>query len=107
MSPSIGRGNHDSIVERLDWDGPVLDVARVFIQDPGMSEPRAAWLSHYAHRTWPHRYHGDLHLHGHSHGELAPIENSLDDGVDCWNWRPVTLDQMLARLPQPSLETVP
>ena len=92
------RGNHDAIGERLDWDGPVVDVKRVFVQDPGMPKPIALWASHFAHRTWPYKHHGDLHVFGHSHGALAPFEGSLDVGVDCWDWRPVTLTQILARL---------
>lgn len=92
------RGNHDQLGERLQWDGPVVNVQRVFVQDPGMPKPQAVWVSHYGHRTWPHRHHGDLHLYGHSHGELPPIEGSLDVGVDCWDWRPVTLMEIRARL---------
>ena len=92
------RGNHDEIGKSLPWDGPVRDVARVHVQDPGMRSARGAWLSHYAHRVWPHMHRGDLHLFGHSHGSLEPIPNSLDVGVDCWGWTPVTLPQILARL---------
>lgn len=94
------RGNHDhGLGDRLAWHGPVLDVARIQVQDPGMAAPRQVWASHYAHRTWPNAHHGHLHLFGHSHGALPPFENSLDVGVDCWEWRPVTLAQILARLP--------
>ena len=92
------RGNHDKIGESLPWDGPVMGVARIHVQDPGMRAPVGLWLSHYAHRTWPHRHHGDLHLYGHSHGSLPAIPNSLDVGVDCWGWTPVTVPQVQARL---------
>jgi calcineurin-like phosphoesterase family protein len=56
------RGNHDELAESLPWDGPIRDVARVHVQDPGMRSARGVWLSHYAHRTWPHSFRGDLHL---------------------------------------------
>ena len=92
------RGNHDELGERLEWDGPVVDVLRVFVQDPGMPKPRAVWLSHYAHRTWPHDRHGDLHLYGHSHGSLPGTRTSLDVGVDCWDWAPVRLADILKRM---------
>ena len=98
------RGNHDlRLGEHLGWDGPVVDVKRVFIQDPGMPESVAGWLSHYAHRTWPNAHHGDLHFYGHSHGSLPGTRTSLDVGVDCWNWAPVRLGDIQRRLMQTSL----
>ena len=92
------RGNHDKVGASLPWDGPVQDVARVHVHDPGMRSAVGVWLSHYAHRAWPHQHRGDLHLFGHSHGSLPAIRNSLDVGVDCWGWTPVTLPQVMARL---------
>jgi hypothetical protein len=56
------------------------------------------WLSHYAHRTWPHLHRGDLHLHGHSHGSLPAVPSSLDVGVQNWVRTPVTLAQIQAQL---------
>lgn len=92
------RGNHEEIGETLPWDGPVRDVARIHVQDPGMRSAQGVWLSHYAHRVWPHMHRGDLHLYGHSHGSLPAIPGSLDVGVDNWGWTPVTLPQIQARL---------
>ena len=92
------RGNHDALGDRLEWDGPVVDVQRVFVQDPGMARPQAIWCSHYAHRTWPHSRHGDLHFYGHSHGTLPGTAVSTDVGVDCFGFRPVTLDEIRVRL---------
>lgn len=93
------RGNHDfGLSERLEWAGPVVDVQRVFVQDPGMPRRVALWVSHYAHVTWPHAWHGDLHDDGHSHGSIPPTRTSLDVGVDCWNWRPVTLSEIMRRM---------
>ncbi|TXM65376.1 metallophosphoesterase [Methylobacterium sp. WL12] len=92
------RGNHDKVGERLPWDAPVRDVAQIHVQDPGMAEPVALWLSHYAHRSWPRQHKGTLHLYGHSHGALPPTGTSLDVGVDAWDLAPVALPQILARL---------
>ncbi len=82
--------------ERLTWAGPIVDVRRVFVQDPGMPKPVALWASHYAHVTWPNARHGDLHVYGHSYGSLPPTQRSLD--VDWWDWRPVTLGQIIGRM---------
>ena len=55
-------------------------------------------LCHYAMRTWPKSHHGALHLYGHSHGQLPGTAQSCDVGVDCWHYRPVSLDQIRLRL---------
>ncbi|SFM23341.1 metallophosphoesterase [Methylobacterium pseudosasicola] len=90
------RGNHDKIGARLPWDG-ILDVARVVVPGPD-GAVQGVWLSHYAHRVWPRMHHGDLHFYGHSHGTLPGTAASTDVGVDCFGFRPVTLDEIWARL---------
>jgi calcineurin-like phosphoesterase family protein len=84
--------------ERLPWDGPVVDVMRVQVQDYGVAVPRQVWISYYAHRVWPGMHRGHLHLYGHSHGSLPGTRTSLDVGVDCWDWAPVRLSDILKRL---------
>jgi calcineurin-like phosphoesterase family protein len=54
-------------------------------------------LCHYAFRTWNGMGKGSVNLHGHSHGRLAPATRQVDVGVDVWDFRPVTLEQILAR----------
>ncbi|HYZ25139.1 MAG TPA: metallophosphoesterase [Rhodopila sp.] len=54
-------------------------------------------LCHYAFRTWNGMARGALNLHGHSHGRLKPLPRQVDVGVDAWDFRPVTLDHLLAR----------
>jgi calcineurin-like phosphoesterase family protein len=95
----LARGNHDfGLGERLPWDAPVVDVMRIQVQDPGMADPRQAFVSHYCHRVWPGMHRGHLHLYGHSHGALEATPGSLDVGVDCWNWAPVSLSGILERM---------
>lgn len=53
-------------------------------------------LCHYAFRTWFRMGKGSVDLHGHSHGKLKPQTRQFDVGVDLWDYRPVTLDTMLA-----------
>ena len=64
-------------------------------------------LCHYAFRTWNDMGRGAINLHGHSHGKLTPIPKQYDVGVDAQDFRPVTLEQILAsrrrrRTPVPS-----
>lgn len=55
-------------------------------------------LCHYALRVWNRSHHGAIHLYGHSHGNLPGDSQSCDVGVDCWDFYPVNLDQILDRL---------
>lgn len=55
-------------------------------------------LCHYGLRVWNRSHHGAIHLYGHSHGNLPGDSQSCDVGVDCWDFRPVTLDEIKARL---------
>ncbi|SFM30736.1 metallophosphoesterase family protein [Methylobacterium pseudosasicola] len=90
------RGNHDKSAVRLPWDG-IVDVARVvvpLIDGTG----QGVWCSHYAHRVWPRQHRGDIHLYGHSHGTLPGTAASTDVGVDCFGFRPITLDEIRVRL---------
>lgn len=57
-------------------------------------------LCHYAMRTWQFQSKGAWQLYGHSHGNLADDPNllSLDIGVDCWGYRPVSISQIRERM---------
>ena len=55
-------------------------------------------LCHYGMRVWDRSHHGSLHLYGHSHNTLPGDNQSLDVGVDCWDFRPVNIDEIRARL---------
>ena len=54
-------------------------------------------LCHYAFRTWNAMGRGTLNLHGHSHGLLKTQTKQYDVGVDVWDFRPVTLEQIRTR----------
>lgn len=54
------------------------------------------WLSHYPYAfTNPDNR---IQLHGHTHGRPSGFKNNVDVGVDCWDYRPITLDQALDRI---------
>ncbi|UIY44203.1 metallophosphoesterase [Methylobacterium radiotolerans] len=90
------RGNHDRISVRLPWDG-IHDVAHVAVPCAD-GTVQGVWCSHYAHLVWPRQHRGDIHLYGHSHGRLPGTAASTDVGVDCFDFRPVTLDEIRVRL---------
>jgi calcineurin-like phosphoesterase family protein len=51
-------------------------------------------LCHYALRVWNGQGKGAWNLHGHSHGRLQPLTRQADVGVDAWDFRPVTLNEI-------------
>jgi len=55
-------------------------------------------LCHYAMRVWPKSHYGAFHLYGHSHGRLPGVGRSMDVGVDCHDFRPVSLQTVVERL---------
>ena len=56
-------------------------------------------LMHYPMSEWRSSHHGAIHLHGHCHGTM---DNSgllrIDVGTDCWNYTPVSLDQIVSTI---------
>jgi calcineurin-like phosphoesterase family protein len=53
-------------------------------------------LCHYPFRSWRGMAKGSVNLHGHCHGRLKPQPRQIDVGVDVWDFRPVTMAEILA-----------
>lgn len=51
-------------------------------------------VCHYAMRVWPRSHYGSWQLYGHSHGNLSPLKNQWDIGVDNNNYFPISFDQV-------------
>lgn len=87
------RGNHDrksyDVLFRRAFDQVLTHVGDVPI-----------FLNHYAMRVWPQSHRGSLHLYGHSHGMLESIAwtKSMDVGVDCHNYSPVSFEEVYDQL---------
>lgn len=89
-------GNHDSLAIRMNSIRPntwktIKEMDEITIQN------QRVVLCHYSLRVWHHSYRGVIHLFGHTHGSLAPLGKSFDIGVDCWNFTPVTENQILEK----------
>lgn len=85
-------GNHDNskfVKKAVGW-ATVDDILHVTVEDTFLV------LCHYAMRVWHRSHHGSLHLYGHSHGKLKGTSRSCDVGVDCWDFRPVSLTEIKA-----------
>ncbi len=90
-------GNHDSNrVLELPWAAPPVDHIRLVLRSGSGAEVRL-YLSHYPMRSWPGLWRGTRHLHGHTHSILPGTSQSCDVGVDAWDYRPASLDEIVAR----------
>lgn len=105
-------GNHDKAVRKgsalLNAFAAHFTVleAQTMIRVPDVDAGQLAGnvqcivLSHYAMRVWDRSHFGTWHLFGHSHGSMPddPTSRSLDVGVDVWDYRPVSYEQIKARI---------
>jgi len=77
-------GSHDN------WMGPrrAPDIHTVQV------DKQLIVICHYAMRVWPRSHYGSWHVYGHTHCRLEPFGLSLDVGVDCHNYYPVSFRQL-------------
>lgn len=94
-------GNHDNRLRSVIESTPhtVQPISVEHLREISIDGQRIV-LCHYAMRVWNKSHHGAWHLYGHSHGTLPDDPNSLslDVGVDCWNYFPVSMQQLRDRM---------
>lgn len=78
-------GSHDKEIKKLPKENILPPIALVL---GGIT------LCHYAMRSWDRSHYGTWHLFGHHHGKLEHYGLSFDVGVDCWNYYPVSLEEV-------------
>ena len=91
-------GNHDGDkILSLPW---LSRDIRLEIKLPDKTgKKHTIIMDHYPMESWNHSHRESLHFHGHVHGRvLNPIKNRVDVGVDCWNFYPVSLDEILEKV---------
>ncbi len=90
------RGNHDPARKRIkELFDDVHDV-HSFRGWSGGDERIVC--CHYPLRTWQGIFDGAVHFYGHTHGTLEAVGRSCDVGVDCWQYGPVLLDELVERI---------
>ena len=87
------KGNHDRHPEKATGWTSVADYLELRAEDGTYLV-----LCHYGMRVWNGSYRGSVQLYGHSHGKLPGNSQSLDIGVDCWDYRPVLWKDIKQRL---------
>lgn len=91
-------GNHDKEREI----GKYFDEVHYYLElKKILPKGKSLQLMHYPIESWNGKFHGSLHLHGHTHGTLDNTGlTRFDVGVDCWDMKPVHLDQILELVPK-------
>src|SRR5262249_12944877 len=85
----LGGNNDPTAIQSLNW-GNVQHYAELTVGSLRLV------LCHYPFRTWNGAQRGAVNLHGHSHGRLKPLARQFDVGVDCRDFSPVSLDELLS-----------
>lgn len=55
-------------------------------------------LYHYPLASWRASNRGSWHLHGHCHGNMAPVGKRMDVGTSCNGYKPVSFEEIQERL---------
>jgi len=91
------RGNHDDMT-KLRWGfASVNELLNLKVKHKG----RKIYLTlcHYPMLKWRYERINGILLHGHSHGNMRTgIKNTLDVGIDCCAFFPLTLEEILLRI---------
>lgn len=87
------RGNHDTEnTAKLDRWVACYDLHEIKL------ERRQIVMCHYPLLEWAGAFRGAIHLHGHTHGRVPPHKKRCDVGADVWDYRPVTIEEIEARI---------
>lgn len=84
------KGNHDP---KKGWFKDLFSSHQEYLEI-GYNSIKIV-LCHYPIYSWNNMRHGSIHLHGHSHGNLTNYGYRIDVGVDCWNYQPVSIEEIL------------
>lgn len=84
------KGNHDGKPKKEHGWSHICDYNEV------KHEKQHIVLCHYAMRVWNRSHYGAWMLYGHSHGSLPddPQLLSIDVGVDCHEYRPISFEEI-------------
>ena len=88
-------GNHD-YKNKLDRCGAWFSSMSV-MKEININKQHIV-LCHYSMRVWNRSHYNSQHLFGHSHGKLQGQGKSMDIGVDCWNWTPISFEQVQEKM---------
>jgi calcineurin-like phosphoesterase family protein len=90
-------GNHDRPTSSVRSEfASFQNYKELTIPQENSKHPKTIVLFHYPIEMWNKRHYSAIHLHGHEHtGHKLTGKNRIDVGVDSWNYRPVSLEEVL------------
>lgn len=95
------RGNHDhrQVRNAKGW-ASVERYREIKVPHPTTGEDQMISLFHVRQVDWHGEHRGSWALHGHSHGGLPRDldHRTFDIGVDCWDFRPLSLEEVAAEM---------
>ena len=86
-------GNHDIQLGKQAFGKANFQLAPPYLEL--LYNNQLLCLSHYPFESWNGRRRGSLMLHGHCHGKSQKVANRIDVGVDCNDYRPISLAEVL------------
>jgi len=94
-------GNHDKRQKRKKIShlfDTVQDYLEITVQEPAEPKPKKVFIVmfHYPILSWNRKHYGSIQLHGHYHNAALPflLKNTVNVGVDNWNFFPVSYEQI-------------
>lgn len=89
--------HHDKrwIKHENPWVILLPPIHNIYAKRPGHKHKKPIVLSHFPLATWDRMHYNSWHLHGHSHGTYIAEGFILDVGVDCHNFYPVSLEEVI------------
>lgn len=84
------KGNHDKRPQTAHGWSEIHNYLEIYIENQFIV------LFHYSMRVWNKSHHGAWMLYGHSHNTLPddPNSKSIDVGVDCHDYRPISFEDV-------------
>jgi calcineurin-like phosphoesterase family protein len=92
-------GNHDDLALEMYTLFPGLFESVDKMEEIKVNGQKIV-MCHYALATWHHAYKGTWSLYGHTHNTFQNEGKSLDIGVDAWDFKPVTFEQLKWKMDQ-------
>ena len=101
-------GNHDRIMLNSEIKKQFITFVESGIKEI-VIDNQTITLCHYPMLSWNKSHYGSWNLFGHEHGNFKQYETNqqLDVGVDCWNYCPVSFEDIknkLSKLPERTIK---
>lgn len=101
------KGNHDKLALAMNAIRPGTWASIKDMDEFSVKDQRII-MCHYPLLTWHHSYKGTWMLYGHVHGTLKNAGKSVDIGVDCWNYAPITFEELKQKMDNlPNAHAIP